>query len=203
MAIESEVLEIGELEKSILLLVYVDDEPVQSRRKLQLLMYMLGEPYKEIREFGNFIIKDDGPYSKILERDLEHLLQMKLLSEDNSIKLTEHGKDIAKCVEREKGAIKDKEAIFDIRIPQVFSNYKSIVNDVTVSELLSYMYCEYPDMAKGSVTYEKLKPDIKEHIFSLVEKEKFGNGKAAALLDIPRHLMMEEMGKRGLLRLES
>ena len=202
MAIESEMLEISELEKNILLLVYVDDIPIQDRKKLQILVYMLGDAYKEIRESGNFVILDDGPYSEILENDLEHLIQIKLLNERGVIELTKHGRDIAKNIEKEKGAIKDEETIFDIRIPQVFSNYKEIIVDVTTPELLSYMYCEYPDMAKGSRTYEKLKPDIEEHIFSLFEKEKFSIGVAAKFLNLPLHLTMEELGKRGLLRLE-
>ncbi len=50
MAIDTATLEISELEKYILLLVYVDDKPIYGRQKLQVLMYMLGDPYPEIRE---------------------------------------------------------------------------------------------------------------------------------------------------------
>ena len=204
MAIESEMLEISELEKNILLLVCVDDIPIQDRKKLQILIYMLGDAYKEIRESSNFVIKDDGPYSEILENDLEHLIQIKLVNEkDGIIGLTKRGQDIAKNIEKEKGAIKDKETIFDIRIPKVFSDYKDLINDMTIPELLSYMYSEYPYIAKGSRTFEKLKPDIEEHIFSLFEKEKFSMGVAAKFLNLPLHLTMKEMGKRGLLRLEA
>ncbi len=65
MAIDTAVSEISELEKYILLLVYVDDEPIYGRQKLQLLTYVLGDPYPEIREWCDFTIKDDGPYSRL------------------------------------------------------------------------------------------------------------------------------------------
>ena len=203
MTTESKTLEISELEKYILLLVYIDDEPVYGRKKLQFIMYMLGDPYPEIREWCNYTIQDDGPYSKILDDTLDQLVQLDLLVErDDTIQLTKQSTEYAKVIADEKGGILEVQNIFDIKMPYVFSEHKDIVNDVTLPEMLSFMYCEYPEIAQGSKTYEKLKPDIEEHIFSLLAKEKFSGGRAAELLGKPIHIMMDEMGKRGLLVLE-
>ena len=203
MTTESKTLEISELEKYILLLVYIDDEPVYGRKKLQFMMYALGAPYPEIREWCNYTIHDDGPYSKILDDILEQLVQLDLLVErDDTIQLTKQSTEYAKVIADEKGGILEVQNIFDIKMPWVFHNYKSTINDITLPEMLSLMYCDYPEMRKGSKTYEKLKPDIEEHIFSLLAKEKFSGGRAAGLLGKPRHIMMDEMGKRGLLVLE-
>ncbi len=199
MAIDTATLEISELEKYILLLVCVDDEPIHGRQKLQVLMYMLGDSYPEIREWCNFTVKDDGPYSTVLDDTLEHLVHMNMLIEKNdTIQLTKYSIECAKAIVDEKGGMPVIQDIFDIKISQVCSNHKSMLNDITVPEMLSYMYCDYPDMTKGSKTYEKLKPDIKEHIISMYVKEKITLGRAGELLGIPKHIMMDEMAKRKL-----
>ena len=87
-------------------------------------------------------------------------------------------------------------------MPWVFHNYKSTINDITIPEMLSLMYCDYPEMAQGSKTYEKLKPDIEEHIFSLVAKEKFGGARAAGLLDKSIYYARDKMRDMGILTLE-
>ena len=203
MTTESKTLEISELEKYILLLVYIDDEPVYGRKKLQFMMYALGAPYPEIREWCNYTIQDDGPYSQVLDDTLEQLVQLDLLIErDDTIQLTEQSTEYAKVIADEKGGILEFQDPFDIKMPWVFHNYKSTINDITIPEMLSLMYCDYPEMRQGSKTYEKLKPEIEEHIFSLVAKEKFGCARAAGLLGKSIHIMMDEMGKRGLLVLE-
>ncbi len=202
MAIDTATLEISELEKYIILLAYVDDEPIHGRQKLQLIMYVLGTPYPEIREWCNFTIKDDGPHSTILEDTLERLVQMNMLAEnDDVIQLTKHSIEHAKAIVDEKGGMPLIQDIFDIKIPQVCSNHKSTLNDITIPEMLSYMYCHYPYMTKGSKTYEKLKPNIKEHIISMYVKEKITLGRAGELLGMPKHIIMDEMAKRKLLRI--
>ena len=203
MTTESKTLEISELEKYILLLVYIDDEPVYGRKKLQFMMYALGAPYPEIREWCNYTIQDDGPYSKILDDTLEQLVQLDLLVEmDNTIQLTEQSTEYAKIIADEKGGILEVQNIFDIKMPWVFHNYKSTINDITIPEMLSLMYCDYPEMRQGSKTYEKLKPDIEENIFSLLAKEKFSSGRAAGLLDKSLYYVRDKMRDMGILTLE-
>ena len=203
MTTESKTLEISELEKYILLLVYIDDEPVYGRKKLQFMMYALGAPYPEIREWCNYTIQDDGPYSQVLDDTLEQLVQLDLLIErDDTIQLTEQSTEYAKIIADEKGGILEFQDPFDIKMPWVFHNYKSTINDITIPEMLSLMYCDYPEMTQGSKTYEKLKPDIEEHIFSLVAKEKFGGARAAGLLGKSIYYARDKMRDMGILTLE-
>ncbi len=201
MAIDATTLEISELEKYVLLLVYVDDEPIQGKQKLQLTMYMLGDPYPELREWCDFTIRDDGPYSAVLDDTLERLVHMELLQEqDNTIQLTKHSIEYARIIGEEKGGFPEIEEAFNPTMGWVFHNYKNTINDVTIPEALSFLYCKYPHMTKGSETYEKLKPDIKENIISMYTKEKMSFGRAGELLGMPQHIIMDELAKRGLLR---
>ncbi len=200
MATDTATLEISELEKYIILLVYVDDEPIHGRQKLQLLMYMLGDPYPEIREWCDFVIQDDGPYSTVLDTTLGRLVQMKLLVEkDDTVQLTNQHVECAKVIASEKNKILEFPGLFNTTMADVFDNYKSIINDVTIPEALSFLYCLYPDMTKDSATYKKLKPDIKEHVISMYVKKKITLGRTGELLGIPKHIMMNEMAKRKLL----
>ncbi len=203
MAIDTATLEISELEKYIILLAYVDDEPIHGRHKLQLMMYVLGDPYPEIREWCDFTIRDDGPYSTVLEDTLARLVQMNMLVEnDNVIQLTKHSTEYARIIGEEKGGFPEVPDLLDPKMSWVFHNYKDSLNDVTIPEMLSYMYCKYPEMTKGSKTYEKLKPDIEEHIFSMIAKEKFSGGRGGELLGKSIYYMRDKMRARGLLRLE-
>ncbi len=203
MAIDTATLEISELEKYILLLVYVDDEPIYGRQKLQVLMYMIGDVYPEIREWCDFTIKDDGPYSVSLDDTLGRLVDMDMLVEkNNTIQLTKHSIEYAIMIGEEKGGFPEFEDAFNPTMGWVFHNHKDIINDVTIPEMLSFMYCEYPDMTKGSKTYEKLKPDIEEHIFSIIAKEKISGGRGGELLGETAYDMQRKLLDRGLLKLE-
>ncbi len=201
MAIDTTTLEISELEKYIILLVYVGDEPIYGRQKLQLLMYMLGDSYSEIHDWCNYAIRDDGPYSAVLDNALERLVQMELVQEkDDTIQLTDQSIEYARVIGEEKGGFPEIQDMFNRTMTWVFGNHKRMLNDVTLPEMLSYMYCDYPDMAKGSATYKKLKPDIKENIISMYTKEKMSFGRAGELLGMHKHVIMDELAKRGLLR---
>ncbi len=201
MAIDTATLENSELEKYILLLVYVDGEPIYGRQKLQLMMYMLGDSYPEIRDWCNYTVRDDGPYSTVLDDTLKHLVQMEMLDENNdTIQLTRHSMNYARVIGEEKGGFPEIEDAFNPTMVWVFHNHKHVINSVTIPEALSFLYCRYPDMTKGSTTYEKLKPNIKEYIISMYAKERFSFGRAAELLGIPKHVIMDELAKRKLLR---
>ena len=102
-------------------------------------------------------------------------------------------------LEKRKGGFPEFQDAFNLTMTWVFHNYKDIINDLTIPVALSFLYCKYPDMAKSSTTYEKLKPDIKENIISMYVEEKISLGKAGELLGIPKHIMMDEMAKRKLL----
>ena len=57
-------------------------------------------------------------------------------------------------------------------------------------------------MRQGSKTYEKLKPDIEEHIFSLLAKEKFSSGKTGELINKSLYYVRDKMRDMGILTLE-
>ncbi len=197
------MLEISEIEEYIILLVHVDDQHMRGRQKLQFLIYMLGDPYPEIRELCDFTIKDNGPHSTVIDNSLDHLVQLSLLVEgDGAIQLTEKCAEYTKDIVAKKNKILKFPGLVNITMPDVFIEHKSIINDISIPEMLSFMYCEYPYMQKGSITYKKLKPYIKDHLFSLFAKEKLSLARVGGLIGIPIHLMMKEAGNRGLLRLE-
>ncbi len=125
-----------------------------------------------------------------------------LVEQDDTIQLTKHSIEYARMIGEEKGGFPEVLDVFDPKMSWVFNNYKDILNDVTIPEMLSYMYCKYPDMTKNSTTYEKLKPDIEEHIFSMIAKENLGGGRAGELLGETVYDMQRKLLDRGLLKLE-
>ena len=204
---------ISELEKYIILLLHInenqdskpDNSPINGKTRFQIVMYMIGDSYKEIREQSNYIINNGIPYSSILDNKLKDLIQMNLVVIDNynNIKLSNKGSKYAKIITKEI----DKNKLLNVygdydKITKVLSDYKEFVNNITHDELLSYVYSAYPETINRSTTYQKLEPHIEDHIFALLERRKFSSGRTAELLDQPLHIVMEKMIKRRILVLE-
>lgn len=67
----------------------------------------------------------------------------------------------------------------------MIGEYKGMFNDMTVDELLAYVYSAYPDMATRSPAYDRVMPNVEGHVMSMLRKEKVALGRAAELLGRP------------------
>jgi len=74
-----------------------------------------------------------------------------------------------------------------------YCEYKKFLNDLTRDELLAYVCSAYPDMTEESVEYENLKPNMENHILSLIKKQKISSQRAAELLNKPQDYVIRRM----------
>ena len=187
---EEKVLENGnELQKFIVLLADINDEPIHGQLKLQKIMFLVSEIVEKVKEQSKYEVSDYGPYSEIVEKELHYLEQIGVLtSKGAGITVTKEGKEIAK-------EIMDK---VEMNIIGALSEYKKFLNNLSSDELLAYVYSAYPDMIEGSVEYEKLKPNMEYHILSLVKKQKLNAHRVSELLNKPLAYVLELMKERGI-----
>lgn len=191
MNVKSKVLkDDNELQKFIILLASAaSDKPIKGNTKLQKILFLLSNSIDGIREYGDFDAYLYGQYSETIDQELQYLEQNGVLcNAHGEIALTETGREIAKDV--------TKNTTSDIL--KAFIKYKEIFNDLTNKELLAYVYSAYPNMAKESVEYENLRPNMEDHIMSLVKKHKISAQRAAELIKKPQTYVIKKMKDKGL-----
>ena len=185
MGIKEKILADGdELHKFIILLANANGESIKGRTKLQKMMYLLSDKIEEIKEQSSYDADNYGPYSEVVDEEERYLEQIGVLtSSHGEIALTETGKEIAQELSKHE----------DEKILKVLNEYKKFLNDMTCKELLAYIYSAYPDMTEESVEYENLKPNIENHILSLIRKQKISSQRAAELLDRSQDYIIKKM----------
>jgi len=185
MGIKEKILEDEDgLHKFIILLADANDEPIKGRLKLQKMMYLLSDKIEEIKEQSSYDADNYGPYSEVVDEEARYLEQVGVLtSSHGEIALTKTGKEIAQEVSKSENK----------KIIGVLNEYKKFLNDLTRDELLAYIYSAYPDMTEESVEYENLKPNMENHILSLIKKQKISSQRAAELLNKPQDYVIRRM----------
>ena len=151
-------------------------EPIMGRMKLQKMVFMLTRGNgKEGGSFG-YGASGSGPHSNIVEEETLHLEDVGVLRTDGkNITVTQLGREVA-------GRIADGE---DRCALDRIDRYKEVFNDMTADELLTYVYCSYPDMAARSPTYDRVMSDKERHTVSMLVGGKIALGRAAEILDRP------------------
>ena len=175
-SVKDNILENNEdLQKIIILLTDANDTPIHGRLKFQKMMFLLSDKIQDIGEQTSYDADIFGPYSEIVDEEKLYLEQVGVLyDDDNEIAITHEGKSIAKEMRKNT----DKSILNNIK------EYKEFLNDLSRNELLAYTYLAYPEMSKHAKP-ERLRPDIKYHIFSLLKKGKISAERASELLEIP------------------
>ena len=190
MGIKEKVLDDdNELHKFIVILAYVNDEPIRGKLKLQKMMFLLSDKIDEIKEQSSYEQDNYGPYSEVIEEEARYLGQIGVLSTSyGKIEVTEIGKEIAREFIKKE----------DMNVLNALNEYKKFLNDLTSNELLAYVYSAYPEMTEESVEYERLKPNMEDYILSLVRKQKISSQRAAELLHKSQHHIIKKMKERGI-----
>lgn len=188
MGIKEKILEDGdELHKFIILLANANGESIKGRLKLQKMMYLLSDKIEVIKEQSSYDADNYGPYSEVVDEEEQYLEQIGVLtSSPGEIALTKTGKEIAQELYKNE----------DEKTLKVLNEYKKFLNDLTSNELLAYIYSAYPDMTEESVEYENLKPNMENHILSLIRKQKISSQRAAELLSRPQDYIIKKMKDR-------
>ncbi len=188
MKVKEKILEDGdELHKFIILLANANNEPINGRLKLQKMMYLLSDKIEEIKEQSSYDADNYGPYSEIVDAEERYLEQIGVLTSDHGkIALTKTGKEIAQEISKNESK----------KIMRVLNEYKKFLNDLTSNELLAYIYSAYPEMIEESVEYENLKPNMENHIFSLIKKQKISSQRAAELLNKSQDYVIKKINDK-------
>lgn len=143
-----------------LALMYADDqEPVEGRTRLQKMVFLL---QKELEKRGKsevtgveyqFIPYDYGPFSKELYDDLDTMIDQELVEDteetlsSGKVKYVYEIKDAGE----EQVVSQSEERQEATEILELAREIKKEYNNELLSDLIEYVYSEYPDYAKRSV----------------------------------------------------
>ena len=164
-------------------------EPVRGHTKLQKMMFLASKADDELGREGCFEPDNYGPYSEVVDGELEHLASIGVLRiGGGSIATTRAGRHIAKKMSKE----------VDANTPLMLANLKELLNDLPTREVLAYIYAAYPETTSESAEYQRIKPQMERIMVSLIRKEKITSGHAAELLGKPRHYVIGLMKEAGI-----
>ena len=167
-------------------------EPVRGRTRLQKMMFMASKADGELGREGCFEPDNYGPYSEVVNEELEYLASIGVLriagGGGGGIGITRVGRRIAERASKEVGA----------ETSLMLANLKELLNDLPTREVLGYVYAAYPETASESVEYQRIRPQMESIMLSLIRKEKITSGHAAELLGKPRHYVIGLMKEAGI-----
>ncbi len=182
-----------ELQKFIILSVHVNGEPIRGRTKIQKILFLLSDVIQDIKDQSSYEADNYGPYSEVVNSELEYLEQIGVLLCGNAeISTTNVGSEIAE----ELAKTEDKDTMV------LLSDYKAFLNDLPTNEVLAYVYSAYPDMTIESAVVDKIKPNMERYMLSLVKRQKISSQRAAELLVKPHNHVIERMNEAGMTVLE-
>ena len=176
MAIQGTILDsCTELQKFIILSVHAEDDPIPDRTRLQHIMFMESEISDSIREQARYTFQGFGVYSQAVDKELDRLIGMGIISEGgDGIEATEAGRRVGRALRKNE----DKHDMFSLCLR------KNDLNAITDDELSSFFCLEFPEYAAKFSRCEELKPHFKDHLFSMLAKNKISSGKVAQLLNM-------------------
>ena len=181
----------SEIQKIIMLLTSIDDEPIRGKLWLQKEVFLLADKLEDIREQSGYDAYLLGPHSETVDDELTQLQDIGIVSFDsNKIHLTSIGKKVAKDIMND---IEQKNP----QLLDLIREYKRFLNDLSSDELLSYVYSAYPDMTEESIEYKNIKPKMEENLLRLVSKDKISISRAAELLHKSNEELIKILNKRG------
>ena len=143
-----------------LALMYANDgEPIEGRTRLQKMVFLMQKELEQRGQSGaveteyDFIPYDYGPFSKELYDDLDAMIDQEFVDDTEEplrsgkvkyiYEIEGDGEDL---VDSEAETWEDADAIM-----QLAQEIKEDYNDMLLSELIEYVYSEYPDYAERSV----------------------------------------------------
>ena len=143
-----------------LALMYANDgEPIEGRTRLQKMVFLMQKELEQRDQSGtvgleyDFIPYDYGPFSKELYDDLDAMIEQEFV--DDTEEPLRSGKvkyiyeiedDGEELVDSESESWEDVDAIMQLA-REIKKNY----NNMLLSELIEYVYSEYPEYAERSV----------------------------------------------------
>lgn len=165
--------ELSDLDKVILLLFHSNDnEPIRDELFYQKEIFLASNYINEIKNDADFIPSLLGPYSESAEVHLKNLISYSLIDRSKEeYVLSEKGKKIAEMLNRHLGR----------DYANAIADFKDLLNDISMDELLVFIYFSFPNFTKESLMLERVKKNRIPASISLYHKGKVSLAKAASL----------------------
>ncbi len=157
----------------VLMLLLLDSreaEPVRGKLSLQKQMFVLAKNLG-IEDEALFEPHHYGPYSEVLDADLEQLTLMNLVQVDSNIRITDEGRRVAEEIKKRV----DEEKL------KLIDEVKEWLNDLNEEELMALVYFTFPEMATASRKLNEIIKKRTELAISLYSKGKVSLEKAAEI----------------------
>jgi len=167
--------ELNPFQALLLLLMGIDNKPVKGRTWLQKEMFLIVNNIEGMGEISQYEPHHYGPYSELIEIQLENLKSYGLIFENKEITLTREGK----LLFQELLKMSSPELL------ELISEIKKDLNDLTQDELLAYIYFAFPEMTKESRVIDKIRKKRLKLAISLYKKGKVSLSKAAEIAGKP------------------
>ncbi len=165
----------------------LDNNPLRSKIKIQKLLFLISNVFKEYKDLLEFEPHLFGPYSETVEYILEDLIKLGLVVKDGSkYELTEKGKKLYSHLKPKK------------ELTNVIEDFKEFLNDLPDNEILAFVYVTYPDYISESAKWDELKKDRVRLAISLLKKEKISFGKAVEISGLKSKDFEDFLKKRGI-----
>jgi len=162
-------------------------QPLRSKTKLEKLLFLLSNVFKDLKGLLRFEPYLLGPYSQIVDDSLEDLMRYGLVDEcGNSYFLTEKGKKIYDRLTPEKELL------------EVLEDFKQFLNDLPDDELLAFIYVTYPEYKAESAKWNYLQNNRVEIALSLLKKQKVSFNKAVEISGLSANGFLGVLQKRGV-----
>ena len=153
---------------------------IENKMRLHKIIFLLSKKYPELEKFADFEAYYYGPYGEGVESALDSLVSNGLLEEINergrkSYIVTSRGREVANKLVKE--------------FPELYNEIVElydIIDNLTDDELLALVYFSYPEYAKESKIYEKIRERRVELAASLYQKGVVSLGKAAEIAGMGR-----------------
>ncbi len=148
----------------------LDNSPLRSKIKIQKLIFLISNLFKDFQGLLRFEPHLFGPYSETLNNVLESLIRLDFVESIGSrYRLTNAGLEVY-------SSLKPKD-----ELARVIDDFKLFLKDLSDNEILAFVYVSYPKYISDSVKWDELKPKRQNFAISLFKKNKVSFGKAAEI----------------------
>lgn len=165
----------------------LDNAPIRSKIKLQKLVFLISNVFKEYKDLFEFEPHLYGPYSETLEYIVQDLEKLGLIEiERSKYKLTKKGFDLYLQLKPKK------------ELMNVVEDFKDFLNDLQDEEILAFVYVSYPKYISESIKWDEIKTNRIKIAISLLKKEKISFGKAVEISGLTSYKFEESLKKNNI-----
>ena len=176
----------------LFLLASKKSAPIKGKLWLEKELFLLTESLPKLKELFDFEAYLYGPYSEIINSDLEVLIQMNYINTfKKQFTLSEKGLKLISC-------LKDQ---ISKKILDEIHKSKDLLNDLERDELLAYIYQVYPNTTEESIALDKIKPKLRKIAIDLLKKDKISIGLAAKIANMPYSEFFNYLKEKGMIEL--